>query len=229
MNILAVDDEVLALSTLREAILEALPNEKIVSFLNVSDALEYARTTPIDVAFLDVKMDGMDGLMLARELYSIRPTTNIIFVTGFSDYSEAALELYASGYVRKPVRSKRILREIANLRHPLDKSSEPRKVKVIGPYLFDHVTGRVYFDGRDAVLSPREFQLFHLFAQNPNTVFTPEEIFAKIWGDVPNGNIHTVTVHISRLRKKLCMDEKTSISIKKQRGNGYYLEVDTRV
>ncbi|MDL2301648.1 response regulator transcription factor [Lachnospiraceae bacterium OttesenSCG-928-D06] len=228
MNIIAVDDEEFALTTLKEAICEALPNEEPACFLNGADALEYAKQTPIDVAFLDVRMDGIDGLLLAEKLSTIKSTTNIIFVTGYSDYSEAAYELYASGYVRKPVRARRILGEIANLRHPLKESSEQRKIKALGPYFFDHVIGRVYYDGRDAVLSPREFRLFHLFAGNPGVVFTPEKLFEQIWGDDPNGNIHTVTVHISNLRKKLDMGIGTNPSIKMQRGEGYYLEIDSR-
>lgn len=225
MNIIAVDDEELALATLQDAIREALPSEAPHCFLSVDAALEYANKEPVDVAFLDVKMKGRNGLILAQELKKIRSETNIIFVTGYSDYMEEAFRQHASGYVRKPVRARRILREIENLRHPINEDGKMKKIKVLGPYMFDHVTGRVYYDGKDALLKPREFRLFCLFASNPGIYFTPEEIFKMIWGDDPNGNIHTVTVHVSSIRKKLNMDEDDNPIIRKRRGEGYYLDL----
>lgn len=225
MNILAVDDEALALHELNAAIREALPNETPACFRKAVEALAYARDNLIDVAFLDVNMGGdMNGLHLAEELDAIYPATNIIFVTGYSDYLEDAFRLYASGYVKKPVLAKRILREISHLRHPLKHKQPPDTVRELGPYVFDHTAQRVYCNGQDTNLSPREFKLFHLFAGNPGVTFTAEDLFKQVWGDEPVGSIVTVKVHVSSLRKKLGMYH--NITIQSQKGTGYTLSIE---
>lgn len=223
MNIIAVDDEAMALSLLEGAIRQALPNERPACFSNGGDALAYAKRVSVDVAFLDMKMNAMNGLVLAKALAAIRPTTNVIFVTGHLDYMEQAYEQYASGYVKKPVQAKRILKEIANLRYPLGEQAEERRVKVLGPYMLDYVTQRVYWDGRDALLTPREFRLFALLAANLGLCFTGEALFAKLWGDDPAGSIDTVKVHMSSLRKKLGLGGEQAFSIQMRRGQGYCL------
>lgn len=219
MNIIAVDDEALALAALRDAICEALPEESPLCFASAREALDYAAQGPVDVAFLDIRMDDMSGLALAERLCAICPLTNIIFVTGYSDYLNAAFELYASGYVRKPVLAKRILKEMSHLRHPV-----AAQVKTMGPYSINYTTQRVYFNGEDTLLKPREYQLFCLLAENPGVVFTAENLFRRFWGDDPVGSLDTVKMHISRLRGKLGMAQDGTPSIKAQRGKGYCLE-----
>lgn len=226
MNIIAIDDEDFALSALKDAICEALPEESPICFDNAQDVLHYMEQSPVDVVFLDIKMSGMNGLALARKITELQLKTNIIFVTGYSEYLEEAFAQYASGYVKKPVRAKRILREIENLRYPPGDAAEIKKVKAIGPYTFDHVTNRVYYRGEDALLKPKEFLLFCMFAGNPGKCFTAEELYQKVWGNDPNNNVHTVTVHISSIRKKLDMDEEGNPSIIKRRGEGYFLEFE---
>lgn len=226
MNIIAVDDEKYALDLLYEAISEALPEVVPACFGRAAEALAYAREHRVDVAFLDVQMKEMDGLALAQELTEIRPNTNIIFVTGYSDYLEEAFQLYASGYVRKPVLAARIKREINNLRFPLKAEEDGRLPGVLGPYRFDHITQRVYYRGEDTLLKPREYQLFRLFASQPGRCFSAPELYQRIWGDAPQGSVHTVSVHISSLRKKLHMDEANNPIIKNRRGEGFYLDLD---
>lgn len=225
MNIIAVDDEKLLLHSLNMAICEAFPDETPSCFRGASEALEFAKTNPVDVAFLDIEMgEGMNGLELARELNTIHPATNIIFVTGFSNYYEEAFDQYASGYVKKPVLAKRILREMSHLRYPIEDKPQIKMVQELGPYTFDHLTGRVYRDGQDTLLKPKEFSLFCMFANNPGVFFTPEVLYQKVWGDEPVGNIDTVKMHVSRLRAKLDMTQESLAEIKSQRGKGYYLD-----
>lgn len=219
MNIIALDDEEFALAALNDAICEALPQENPVCFNNAEDVLAYAKRGPIDVAFLDINMDGMSGVELAEKLTEICPTINLIFVTGFSEYFDKAFELYASGYVKKPVRAKRILREMEHLRYPM--TTKRRAVQELGPYLLDHTAQRVYVNGKDALLKPKEFMLFCLFADHPDMYFTPEDLYKRIWGGNPNGNLNTVYVRMSDLRRKLGRDEENDFIIEHKRGKGY--------
>ena len=123
MNLLAVDDEALALGALEVAIREALPNCTPACFRSPAKALKYVQEHPIDVGFLDVDMPGMTGIALAKAIKDIRPDINIIFVTGYDKYAGDAFELHASGYLLKPVEPKLIVKELQDLRHPVAPSA----------------------------------------------------------------------------------------------------------
>lgn len=127
MKILAVDDEKLMLDALTGSIHEAAPGAEVVSFRRGSDALAYARENPIDVAFLDIRMRGMDGLELGRQLLSIYPEMNLIFCTSFDEYvSEAFRRIRCNGYITKPVDAEQIAQELAHLRVPLQTQQKKR-------------------------------------------------------------------------------------------------------
>ncbi|MGN0470663.1 MAG: response regulator [Acutalibacteraceae bacterium] len=119
MNILAVDDEKLALEVLVNAIAETAPDANIYSFRKPSEAMELAADVPCDIAFLDIKMRGMTGLELAKKLKDINGKVNIIFVTGYSEYSLDAFRLYASDYLLKPVDVQQVKSAMENLRYPV--------------------------------------------------------------------------------------------------------------
>lgn len=124
MNIIAADDEQLALESLVEAIEEAAPDAKIYPFRKVSEILEFAKSTLCEVAFLDIEMRGMTGIELAKELKDINPNINIVFVTGYSEFMKDAFSLHASGYVLKPPTKKTIERELNELRNPVKINTE---------------------------------------------------------------------------------------------------------
>ena len=119
MNLLLVDDEKLALEALNKAVLGVLPGSDAHSFQKARLALEYAEDNKIDIAFLDIDMPVISGLEMAKKLQQIYPKTNIIFVTGFSEYALDAFNVYASGYLTKPVTEEAISRAIIHLRHPI--------------------------------------------------------------------------------------------------------------
>ena len=87
MIILAVDDEKHALEVLTDAIEVCMPDAEILGFSNGSAALEFAKSRACDVAFLDIRLRDMSGLMLAKALKDSCPNTNIVFVTAYSEYA----------------------------------------------------------------------------------------------------------------------------------------------
>ena len=119
MHILATDDEKSALNVLMGAIKEAMPHAVVHGFRNPLEALEFMKETKCDVAFLDIQMREMNGIVLARNLKELYPKINIVFVTGYSQYANEAFALHASGYVYKPVTVDKILVEMENLRNPV--------------------------------------------------------------------------------------------------------------
>ena len=117
--ILAVDDESIILRGTVSTLSRVLPNAKIFGARSADDALQYARKTPIDVAFLDIQLGQTSGLSVAEELAKIRPRTNVIFLTAFADYMPDAWRLHASGFLLKPLDEDALRRELAALRYPV--------------------------------------------------------------------------------------------------------------
>ena len=116
MRILAADDEVLAREMLVDAIKASIEDCELFDFSKPSQLLEFAQNNPAcDIAFLDIHMRGMNGVELAKKLKDITPTINIIFVTGFDEYTGDAMRLHASGYIMKPVTKEKIDHEMADL------------------------------------------------------------------------------------------------------------------
>lgn len=126
MTILCADDELLALDILVEAVREAVPEARTEGFLEAEALLEYATEHDCSVAFLDIQMREMNGLALAKRLKDINARVNIVFVTGYDQYTGDALYLRASGYVMKPATKEKILEELENLRNPLPEEASPK-------------------------------------------------------------------------------------------------------
>ena len=124
MHILATDDEQSALNVLMGAIKEAVPQATVHGFRNSFEALEFMKEIKCEVAFLDIQMREMSGIVLARKLKEVYPKVNIVFVTGYSQYANEAFSLHASGYVYKPVTVDKLITEMENLRNPV-KWKEP--------------------------------------------------------------------------------------------------------
>lgn len=122
MKLMAVDDERLALDNLLHRLREARPRAEIKGFLNPGAALaEIENGFRPDVAFLDLELNGMDGIVLAQRVKKALPMINLVFVTGSADYPYMtdAFALHASDYLTKPVSGEQLREELNNLRYLL--------------------------------------------------------------------------------------------------------------
>jgi two-component SAPR family response regulator len=116
MIAIAVDDEALMLGALVSA-LQASPDiTEVTKFSDCEAALDFARNTPLDVAFLDINMRGMGGLALAESILAVRPDCKIVFCTGYEEYAIPAFKLHASGYLMKPISAEDVQGEIDNIK-----------------------------------------------------------------------------------------------------------------
>jgi len=180
MIILAVDDERRALNTLIQAVQSAEPDATVKGFSSVDESLEFARTNRVDVAFLDIQMPEMNGLLFAMSLKEIDPTTNIVFVTSYSQYALDAMELHPSGYVMKPATKEKVELELKNLRYPVMSKSDKRvQVQTFGNF-------EVFVDDTPLKFaSSRSKELFAYLIDRRGTSATPVEIAAVLWEDKP--------------------------------------------
>lgn len=135
MNIIAVDDEKLALETLVRSIISASPEAEVHSFREPDDVVQFVTSNECDVAFLDIKMRLITGIELAKKLKEINPKLNIVFVTGFSDYTMEAFKLYASDYILKPATPDQIKLALDHLRTPVEAKSKNRiRIQCFGDF-----------------------------------------------------------------------------------------------
>lgn len=126
MQIIAVDDEKIALDGMMKTIRSVLPDDVVTGFQSSAEALEYARSHRCQIAFVDIEMPQMDGVTLAKRLKICTPDINIVFTTGYSEYAADAFALHASGYIMKPVTEGKIRKEVEDLRHPVVKEQEKK-------------------------------------------------------------------------------------------------------
>ena len=131
MNIIAVDDEKLALDTLVDSIEKSVAEARVHGFRDPEEARDFVRENSCEIAFLDIKMRGMTGLELARQLKDIQGDINIIFVTGYSEYSLDAFRLYASDYLLKPATPDAVRQALGHLRTPV-RPAQTKKIRCRG-------------------------------------------------------------------------------------------------
>ncbi|MEG0050346.1 MAG: response regulator [Clostridia bacterium] len=119
MNIIAADDERIALQLLISSIHEAVPEAQVHGFGSGEEAFAFGSENLCQVAFLDINMSDVDGIALAKHLKQVNPEINIIFVTAYEKYAMEALSLHSSGYIMKPATKEKIEYELEHLRHPI--------------------------------------------------------------------------------------------------------------
>ena len=121
MIIIAVDDEPLALKSLSETIKKIKPDAETYLFrdpLKALQSLESGFVKP-DVIFSDIQMFDMTGIQFAHRVKVIYPHTNIVFVTGYSEYMMDAIRLHACGYLLKPIDEDQLREQFENLLYPV--------------------------------------------------------------------------------------------------------------
>ena len=112
MRAITVDDEIYMLETLQEAVSASPDVETVEAFSSCSAALAYATDNAVDVAFLDINMRGMGGLLLAEKLCALQPDCKIIFCTGYTEYALDAIQMHCAAYMVKPITKEAVQKEI---------------------------------------------------------------------------------------------------------------------
>ncbi len=117
-NVIMVDDRQIVLSGGLPILEEVLPGAAITGFTRPSEAVEYARSHRVALAFLDIELGKTSGLDLCRTLLEINPRTNVVFLTAYVEYSFRAWGTGASGFMLKPITADSVREQLKNLRYP---------------------------------------------------------------------------------------------------------------
>ena len=226
-NIIVCDDEKDIVSAL-EIYLTA-EGYHVFRAENGREALTLAQNEDVHLMLLDVMMPQMDGL---ETLTRLREFSNIpvILLTAKSEDSDKILGLNvgADDYVTKPFNPVEVLARVrSQLRRYLQLgagSVRPASI-VIGGIELDDSAKTVTVDGEPVALTPKEYDILRFLMTNAGAVFTPAEIYRRVWGDIPLTAAGAIAVHIRHLREKLEIDPAEPRYIKVVWGKGYKMEV----
>ena len=118
-NVIMVDDEKIILNGGIPILKSVLPEASIEGFTKPSEAIEYAKSHKVDLAFLDIEMGMTSGLDVCREILNCNPNTNVIYLTAYFDYALDAWSTGASGFMTKPLTADGIKEQLSRLRYPI--------------------------------------------------------------------------------------------------------------
>ena len=120
-NVIMVDDSSVILSDSLVVVEEVMPDANITGFIWPQEAIDYAKANRVDLAILDIEMGNSSGLDLCRTLLEINPTTNVVFLTAYADYSLDAWKTEASGFILKPLTPEGVREQLNKLRYPFSR------------------------------------------------------------------------------------------------------------
>ncbi len=226
-HILLVDDDALMRRSLAFSLEQA--GYRANASANAEDALALARRDPPNLVLLDIGLPGMDGFDALR-LFKDQIGAPVIFLTARRRNLDEALglELGADDYITKPFDVDVLLAHIKAVLRREDRSAEhpslPSPIQ-LGDLYIDQLSHTVIVAERLVELTPREFDLLHTLAQEPNRVLPVDELLDRVWGAEFIGQPQVVYVHIRWLRKKIESDPDRPQRIISVRGVGYKLRV----
>ena len=222
MIVIAVDDEALALKLLTETINKIKPEAEVYTFRDPLMALKSLESGVVkpDVIFSDIQMFDMTGIQFAHRVKVIFPHTNIVFVTGYSDYMMDAIRLHASGYLLKPVDEDQLREQFDNLLYPASGKGNGQKfyAQTFGNFKF-------YCDG-----SPVHFarakakELLAYLIDKKGAACTRGELLVNVFDDGSTGGDQSLSQAYSVLSKTLSSLGGGDIMIKSH--NAYAVNPD---
>jgi len=186
-------------------------------------AIELVREHKPDVAIFDIKMPGLDGLDLCRQIRQSENSIPILVVSARDSERDRVLglEVGADDYLVKPFGMRELVARCrALLRRSNGGFSQGRVLEHANLRLFTEEC-RVTRDGQEVNLSPKEYRLLELFMQNPRRVWSRDKLLEHIWGFDYFGDSKTVDVHIRWLREKLETNPSNPEHLLTVRGFGY--------
>jgi len=222
-TILIADDEPEIVDLLRDY-LEA-EGYQVIGVYNGDTALQAIEGNGIDCVLLDIMMPGRNGFEVCRLIREQRDLPIIFLSARQADIDKIrGLGLGADDYVGKPFSPGEVVARVKAVlrRYAKQQPSPPSPHLRFGTLAIDLKAREVLVKGSPVYLTAKEYELLLFLAEHPRQVFTREQLFDRIWGDF--GDLHTVTVHVARIREKIEVDPSKPRLIGTVWGVGYRFE-----
>jgi len=216
--VLVVDDEPQILRALQTNLRGA--GYEVATAATAADALSSAAMRPPDAFILDLVLPDGSGIDVCRELRSWSSAPILVLsVVGDEPEKVAALDAGADDYVQKPFGIDELLARLRALLRRATPSGEP--VLEIGELAIDLEKRLVTVGGRRVQLTPNEFDLLRVLAQNEGKLMTHPAILRDVWGPAYSTESHYLHVYVSQLRRKLEDDPSHPVHLLTEAGMGY--------
>lgn len=227
-NVLVCDDEKDIVSALR--IYLTSEGYQVIEAYNGKEAVEAVKSQAIHLVIMDIMMPVMDGI---QAMVKIRELSNVpvILLTAKSEDTDKILGLTvgADDYVTKPFNPVELQARVKSQlrRYMLLGGGNASTVATrMGGIELDDKAKEVTLDGEKVNLTRTEYDILKLLMDHPGEVFSPNEIYEKVWKDNPFGSENTVAVHIRHLREKIEYNPQEPRYLKVVWGRGYKMEGD---
>ncbi|MGN0245980.1 MAG: response regulator transcription factor [Lachnospiraceae bacterium] len=223
-KILIIEDEE-AIADLEKDYLEMSGYEVLIEN-DGTKGLEVALKESIDLLVLDLMLPGVDGYDICKQ---VREEKNIpiLMVSAKKDDIDKirGLGLGADDYMTKPFSPSelvaRVKAHLSRYERLVGSTQKSNDIVEIRGIKIDKTARRVFINGEEKIFTTKEFDLLTFLAENPNHVFTKDELFREIWDMESIGDIATVTVHIKKIREKIEFDTSKPQYIETIWGVGY--------
>ena len=195
-----------------------------------AEGLKKALSEEFDLFILDLMLPGVDGFEICRKVREVKNTPIIMVSAKKEDIDKIrGLGLGADDYITKPFSPSemvaRVKAHLARYERLIGSSMPDNEIIEIRGLKIDKTARRVWVNGEEKNFTTKEFDLLTFLAQNPNHVYTNEELFNKIWDMESLGDIATVTVHIKKIREKIEFNTAKPQYIETIWGVGYRFKV----
>ena len=183
-----------------------------------------------DLIILDLMLPGVDGFEICKKIREEKDIPVIMVSAKKDDIDKIrGLGLGADDYMTKPFSPSelvaRVKAHLARYERLVGSGIQENEIIEIRGIKIDKTARRVWMNGEEKAFTSKEFDLLTFLAQNPNHVFTKEELFSKIWDMESIGDIATVTVHIKKIRGKIEFNTAKPQYIETIWGVGYRFKV----
>jgi DNA-binding response OmpR family regulator len=185
--------------------------------------VELCRRFRPDLVVLDLMLPGLDGLEVCRRIQRDRELPVLMLTARDSETDlEVGLAVGADDYVTKPFSSRELVARVRALLRRAGRAPATDDAPVrVGGLVIDPATRRVTRNGREAHLTPTEFELLHRLAQSPHVVFARGRLLEQVWGHRVAAGERTVDSHVRSIRRKLGPEV-----IRTVHGVGYALDTE---
>ena len=225
-KVLVVDDEKLIVKGIRFSLEQ--DGMDVDCAYDGEEALEMAKEKKYDIILLDLMLPKMDGFEVCQQIREFSNVPIVMLTAKGEDMDKIlGLEYGADDYITKPFNPVELLARVrSQLRRYLQLGGgtvQPSTL-VIGGIRLDDNAKTVTVDGENAALTPKEYDILRFLMQNAGTVFSPSEIYRRVWDDVPLNAAGAIAVHIRHLREKIEINPSEPRYIKVVWGKGYKME-----